>query len=121
MTVHYSTAIFGVFFIIFLEPIYALGAKFLAISMATGCRGSTDFSFCFTGYGSVASPAKEEKTATAKNENQMKRSPASDSTQETVDGRRAFETWLFDKLPFITSTELQVREDQLLNKWKKSL
>ena len=38
----------------------------------------------------------------------MKRSPATDSTQETVDGRRAFESWLFDKLPYIISTELQV-------------
>ena len=62
-----------------------------------------------SGYGSVASPAKDEKmTSGNKNESAMKRSPATDSTQETVDGRRAFESWLFDKLPYIISTELQV-------------
>ena len=65
-----------------------------------------------SGFGSVASQAgaKEGKLATGKQENQKKEfSPNnSASAQETVDGRKAFESWLFEKLPFITSTELQV-------------
>ena len=65
---------------------------------------------CSSGYGSVASPAKEEKIVSNKNDSPIKQSPPSESTQEMVDGRKMFETWLFDKLPFITATELQVRK-----------
>lgn len=67
------------------------------------------------GYGSVASPAKEEKIASNKNdERPMKLSPSSESTQEMVDGRKMFESWLFDKLPFITAMELQVIGNRLI-------
>ena len=71
---------------------------------------------CSPGYGSIASPAKEEKVASNKNESPTKQSPASESTQEMVDGRKMFESWLFDKLPFITAMELQVRMDSY---WKR--
>lgn len=73
------------------------------------------FSLCSPGYGSIASPAKEEKIASNKNESPTKQSPPSESTQEMVDGRKMFESWLFDKLPFITAMELQVRMDSY---WK---
>ena len=67
---------------------------------------------CFlkcSGFGSVVSQAKEEKVVTSKQESAKKQTRASNGTFETVDGRKAFESWLYDKLPFITSTELQVR------------
>jgi len=66
---------------------------------------------CAPGYGSIASPAKEEKIASNKNDSPTKQSPPSESTQEMVDGRKMFESWLFDKLSFITAMELQVRMD----------
>jgi len=72
-------------------------------------------SSCSPGYGSIASPAKEEKIASNKNESPTKQSPPSESTQEIVDGRKMFESWLFEKLPFITAMELQVRIDSY---WK---
>ncbi|XP_068695500.1 intermembrane lipid transfer protein VPS13B-like isoform X2 [Montipora foliosa] len=60
------------------------------------------------GFGSVVSQAKEEKLVTSKQEGAKKQTQANNSTFETVDGRKAFESWLYDKLPFITSTELQI-------------
>ena len=64
----------------------------------------------YSGFGSVASQAgaKEGKLATGKQENQKKEFSPNNSAQETIDGRKAFESWLYEKLPFITSTELQV-------------
>lgn len=69
---------------------------------------------CLPGYGSIASPAKEEKIASNKNDSPTKQSPPSESTQEMVDGRKMFESWLFDKLPFITAMELQVKRCSIL-------
>lgn len=66
------------------------------------------FSSFSPGYGPVASPAKEEKNASNKNDSPTKQSPPSESTHEMVDGRKMFESWLFDKLTFITAMELQV-------------
>lgn len=67
------------------------------------------FASCSPGYGSIASPAKEEKIASP-----TKESPPSESTQEMVDGRKMFESWLFDKLTFITAMELQVKRCSML-------
>lgn len=67
------------------------------------------FASCSPGYGSIASPAKEEKIASNKDDSPTKESPPSESTQEMVDGRKMFESWLFDKLTFITAMELQVK------------
>ena len=72
------------------------------------------FASCSPGYGSIASPAKEEKIASNKNDSPTKESPPSESTQEMVDGRKMFESWLFDKLTFITAMELQVKRRSIL-------
>lgn len=72
------------------------------------------FASCSPGYGSIASPAKEEKIASNKNDSPTKESPPSESTQEMVDGRKMFESWLFDKLTFITAMELQVKRCSML-------
>ena len=64
---------------------------------------------CFAGCGSISSPAKEEQKRDSKTDEPAKCSPASDTAQEALDGRKAFESWLFEKLPFITAIELQVR------------
>lgn len=69
---------------------------------------------CSLGYGSVASPAKEEKITSNKNDSPTKQSPPSESTQEMMDGRKIFESWLFEKLPFITAMELQVIQGYFL-------
>ena len=61
-----------------------------------------------SGYGSVTSPAKEEKAGSKQDESPQKQSPLNESSQEVVDGRKMFENWLFDKLSFLTAMELQV-------------
>lgn len=63
---------------------------------------------CLSGYGSVASPAKEEKAGSKQEEIPQKQSPLNESSHEVVDGRKIFENWLFDKLSFLTAMELQV-------------
>ena len=60
-----------------------------------------------SGYGSVASPAKEDKTVRGKLDVPSKPNAPSDSV-DISDRRKAFEAWLSDKLPFLTATVLQV-------------
>ena len=87
------------------EPVYSSDNKALIQLL---------FASCLPGYGSIASPAKEEKNANNKNDSPTKESPPSESTQEMVDGRKMFESWLFDKLTFITAMELQVKRCSIL-------